>query len=259
MSFEIEAACGCLCGSSRSRNEDNFYFKKKHLPEINKGLKSPLKFKGNTDDAVLFAVFDGMGGEARGEEASCTASEVFAEEAKQLDEIVVNGKEFLIKTCTKASERICKKAKEEQVGAMGTTVAALYFMQDEVFSCNVGDSKVFRIRNGKMTQISEDHTDEKLLSAMGVSKKPVLLQYLGIPEKTMVIDPFVTKGDILADDYYVACSDGVTDVFSPSEIYETVKRLGKTDSVVKDVLANVMKKDGTDNATIIVVRIDRKV
>ena len=255
MSFDLEAACGCFGGSSRSQNEDNFYFKKKHLPMKNKGLKSPLKFKGNTDDVILFAVFDGMGGEVKGEEASFIASEVFASEVKQLDEVVLGGKEFFINTCTKASEAICQKAKDNQVGTMGTTVAALFFSQDEVFSCNVGDSKVFRIRHGQMAQISEDHTDEKLMSTMGVLKKPVLLQYLGIPAKTMVIDPFVSKGDLLPGDYYIACSDGVTDSFSPSEIYEAVKKSDDPADIVKDILASVAKRDGTDNATLIIAKI----
>ena len=256
MSFDIEAACGCFCGNSRNQNEDNFYFKKKHLPVRNKGLKSPLKYKGSTDDIVMFAVFDGMGGESKGEEASCIASEVFASEVKQLDDVVIDGKEFFINTCTKASEAIYSKAKEKQVGTMGTTVAALYFPQDEVFSCNVGDSKIFRIRHGQMVQISEDHTDEKLMSTMGVSKKPVLLQYLGIPEKTMVIDPFVSKGDLQTDDYYIACSDGVTDSYSPSEIYDAVKRLKKPEDIVKDILSAVAKRDGSDNATLIIARIN---
>lgn len=255
MAFEIEAACGCACGSSRNQNEDNFYFKKKHLSNRNKGLKSPLKFKGNTDDVILFAVFDGMGGESKGEDASCLASEVFADEIKQLDDIVVDGKEFLINTCTKASNAIYELAKEKQVGTMGTTVAALYFPQDEVFACNVGDSKIFRIRHGQMVQISKDHTDEKLLSTMGVTKKPVLLQYLGIPEKTMVVDPYISKGDLQSDDYYIVCSDGVTDTVSPSELYEIIKEKKKAEDIVRCVMTTIAKRDGKDNATLIVVKI----
>lgn len=256
MAYDIEAACSCILGNSRNQNEDNFYFKKKHLPLKHKGLKSPLKFKGNTDDTVFFAVFDGMGGESRGEEASCLASEVFAEEIKQLDDLVIDGKEFLINTCTKVSNEVYKRAKEKQVGTMGTTVAALFISQDEVFACNVGDSKVFRIRAGQMAQISEDHTDEKLLSTMGVRKKPVLLQYLGIPEKTMVIDPFISKGDLQSGDYYIACSDGVTDTLTPSEIYEAVKAHRKPDEIVKNVMAIIASRDGSDNATLIVVKVN---
>ena len=256
MSFTIEAACGCVCGRARNQNEDNFFFKKKRLSGKNKGLKSPLKFKGSTDDVVLFAVFDGMGGEAKGEESSYLASEVFAAEAKRLEDLVIDGKEFFINTCTLASQAISRKARESQVRTMGTTVAALYFPQDEVYACNVGDSKAFRIRHGQMTQISQDHTDERLMSTMGVTKKPVLLQYLGIAEESMIVDPFVSKGDLQTDDRYVLCSDGVTDVCSPAEIYDAVKRFDRPEDAVKEILSAVLKKDGADNATLIVVKIN---
>lgn len=256
MGFDIEAACGCFSGNLRNQNEDNFYFRKKHLPIKHKGLKSPLKYRGNTDDTVLFAVFDGMGGESNGEEASYIASEIFAKEIKQLDYLVVDGKEFLVNTCSKASNEIYQKAKEKQVGTMGSTVAALYFPQEEVFSCNVGDSKVFRIRGGQMSQISKDHTDENLLSVMEVKKKPVLLQYLGMPEKTMIVDPFVSKGDLASGDYYIVCSDGVTDTVSPAEIYEATKKCKNTEDIVRKIMSIIAVREGADNATLIAIKVN---
>ena len=87
MVFTLNASCGSFIGNGRNNNEDNFYFNKKHLPVPNKGLKNPIKCKGSTDDPIVFALFDGMGGECKGEEASCLASEVFAEEFKKLEEI----------------------------------------------------------------------------------------------------------------------------------------------------------------------------
>ena len=80
MVFTINASCGSFVGNGRNNNEDNFYFNKKHLPVPNKGLKNPIKCKCTTDDPIVFAVFDGMGGESKGEEASCLSSEIFSEE-----------------------------------------------------------------------------------------------------------------------------------------------------------------------------------
>ncbi len=253
MVYTYNASCGSFSGRGRSNNEDNFYFNKKHLPVSNKGLKNPIKCKGTTDEPFIFAVFDGMGGEAKGEEAACLASEIFAKEAKKLDELALSGKEFMIKTCEIANAAVNKSAKEKQLGAMGTTVAALYFSQDEVVSCNMGDSKVFRIRDKKMIQISEDHTDEKIMSAMGVKKKPVLLQYIGIPDKEMSIDPYISKGDIQSEDVYVICSDGITDVIDMNLMYEIISDNG-ADDAVRQILAEVDRQDGADNATIIVVK-----
>ncbi len=253
MVYTYNASCGSFSGNARSNNEDNFYFNKKHLPVSNKGLKNPIKCRGTTDEPFVFAVFDGMGGEARGEEASCLASEMFAKEAKTLEEIAISGKEFMIQACEIANDAINKRTKERQLGTMGTTVAALYFSQDEVVACNVGDSKIFRIRNRKMIQISEDHTDEKIMSAIGVRKKPVLLQYIGMPDDEMSIEPYISKGDIQSEDVYVICSDGVTDVVDINLMYEIIND-NSADDAVRKILAEVNRQNGSDNATVIIAK-----
>lgn len=253
MVFTYNASCGSFSGNGRNHNEDNFYFNKKHLPIANKGLKNPIKCKGTTDEPFVFAIFDGLGGAAKGEEASCLASEIFAEETKKLDELALSGKEFMLQTCEIANTAVNELAKEKQLGTMGTTMAALYFSQDEVVACNMGDSKVFRIRGKKMIQISEDHTDEKIMSAMGLKKKPVLLQYLGIPDTEMSIEPYISKGDVQSEDVYVICSDGVTDVIDFNLIYEIISD-NSADEAVRQILAEVDKKDGSDNATVIVAK-----
>lgn len=254
MIFKIDAACGSFLGNGRNNNEDNFYFRKKRLPEKNKGLKNPLRHCGDTAEPVLFAVFDGMGGGANGEEASCRASEIFAQEYRRLDELALSGKEFLITACHKANACINEISVKKQVGTMGTTVAALYLCQEEAVACNMGDSKIFRIRGSQMLQISEDHTDEKIMKELGICKKPVLLQYIGVPDTEMAIEPFVAKGDVLDQDIFVLCSDGVTDVLTPEQMYALLKDR-TADEAVRAILAQVEQKDGADNATLIVVKV----
>ncbi|MBQ4260119.1 MAG: serine/threonine-protein phosphatase [Lachnospiraceae bacterium] len=253
MIFQVKASCGSFIGDGRNNNEDNFYFNQKHLPEQNKGLKNPIKYDGATSDSILFAVFDGMGGEVNGEEASCRASEVFADEYKKLEGLALSGKELMIRACQKANDVINEIAESKHIGTMGTTVAAVYLTQDEVVSCNMGDSKIFRIREGQMVQISEDHTDEKIIQSMGLNKKPVLLQYLGISDTEMAIDPYITKGDIQDGDVFVLCSDGVTDFLSSEEMYELIKDR-TADEATRCILAEVDKKGGSDNATIIIAK-----
>ena len=171
-----------------------------------------------------------------------------------MDEIVLSGKEFFLRTCQKANDEVNRISEEKKIGTMGTTVAALYLTQDEVVACNLGDSKIFRIRQNQMIQISEDHTDAKIMSSMGVEKKPVLLQFIGIPNNEMMIEPFISKGELQGDDAYVICSDGVTDVLGVEEIYDIVSKNDANDSV-NYLLAEVNKKDGSDNATIIVMKV----
>lgn len=254
MIFNLEASCGSFIGNGREVNEDNFCFNKKHLPVRNKGLKKPLKFSGNTAGNLLFAVFDGMGGEVRGEEAACRACEVFAFEFKQLDEIALSGKEFFLKACEKANEEVNRISEEQKIGTMGTTVAALYFTQDEVVACNLGDSKIFRVRDNQMIQISEEHTDEKIMAAIGVKKKPVLLQYIGVPNTEMLLEPFIARGDVQENDIYMICSDGITDVLSVDTVYDIIKTNSSEESV-KQLLAETDINGGADNSTVIVIKI----
>lgn len=254
MVFKIDCSCGSFIGNGRNNNEDNFYFNKKHLPLINKGLKNPIKCEKTTGDPVVFAVFDGIGGESNGEEAAYVASEIFGKESKILEEIAMSGKEYMYRTCEKANNSIDKIRTEKHLKTMGTTVAAVFLSQDEIVACNVGDSKIFRIRDKKMIQISEDHTDEKILASIGINKKPVLLQYLGLPATEMIIEPFASKGDIRKDDAYVLCSDGVTDVLDVNKIYEIVCN-NNADDAVRFLLAEVDKDNGTDNATVIVIKV----
>lgn len=252
MVFTLYASCGCFLGDDRSNNEDNFYFNKKHLPIQNKGLKTPLQCTGTTSEPVVFALFDGLGGGGRGEEAACLASEVFHKETEMLVELAISGKEFMYRACEKANVAVNALREKEQLSTMGTTVAALYLSQDEAIACNMGDSKIFRIRNGNMIQISEDHTDEKIMAAMGIQKKPVLLQYIGVPDTEMAIEPYVSRGDIQSQDVYILCSDGVTDVLNTNEIYEIVCE-NSVDASVRQILAEVNNKGGADNATVIVI------
>lgn len=254
MAFIFDAACGSFIGVGRSNNQDNFYFNKKHLPIPNKGMKNPLIYRNTTDEPVVFAVFDGMGGECKGEEAACISSQVFSKECKKLEELAMSGKEFLYNCCDKANAEVNQLRQEQQLTATGTTVAAIYLHQDEAVACNVGDSKIFRIRDKKMLQISEDHTDEKIMSAMGIQKKAVLLQYIGVPNTEMAIEPFVAKGELVSGDIYVLCSDGITDAMTVSDMYEIICNFA-ADEAVKRVLAEVSQRQGTDNATMIVIKI----
>ena len=70
MAFKIQAACGCNIGRRRTNNEDNFYFDNRLLPKENRGLKTAVMIEQTLEREQCYGVFDGMGGESYGEEAS---------------------------------------------------------------------------------------------------------------------------------------------------------------------------------------------
>ena len=255
MIYDIKASCGCFVGTARDNNEDNFLFSGKHLDKENMGIKTPIEYEGKSDENIIFSVFDGLGGHACGEEASLCAAKTFLREEEQLRTVVMSGKEFYAKAVYSANEEICLSSRKNGMKGMGSTVASVKFFQDEVYACNVGDSKIFRMRDFQMVQISEDHTDEKILRSIGSTKKPSLMQYLGIPAEEMTIEPFVTKGELRKGDIYIVCSDGVTGVLASEEIYEFAKSSESLSEAVKNILNEIKIRNGEDNATVIIAKV----
>ncbi len=256
MVFNLKASCGSFIGTLRENNEDNLLFADKYLSPNNRGIKKPLFYETKTDENIVFAVFDGLGGASYGEEASGCAAESFLAETRQLKDIIVSGKEFFINACQHTNQKICKMMDEKNVRSMGTTVASLFLSNEEIYACNIGDSKIYRLRDDCLVQLSEDHTDEKILKAIGSDKKPSLLQYLGIHQSEMTIEPFISKGELQKNDIYVLCSDGVTDTVSIEELYSRLKSESDISLIVKLILDDVELKNGEDNATLILIKVE---
>ena len=254
MIYNFEGCCGSFLGNGPDHNEDNFYFNRKHLPSKNNGMKHPLKYASTTDDVALFSVFDGLGGESGGEDAACIAAETFTEKAGALEHLAISGKEFLYTVCERANAAVGEMRVARHLKRTGTTLAAMYLLGDEVVVANVGDSRIFRVRDRRLTQISEDHTDEKIMSAIGIKKKPVLLQYIGVPDTEMLLEPYLLRGKLQEGDVYLLCTDGVTDVLEPDSIYGILSR-GSAEESLRELLLRVDEMGGTDNATAIVVKI----
>ena len=77
--YRVTAACGCNIGKVRRNNEDNFYFDGCFLPQENTGLEIIKGYQGKLSQPICFGVFDGMGGEACGEEAAYLAAKTMWE------------------------------------------------------------------------------------------------------------------------------------------------------------------------------------
>ena len=199
------------------------------------------------DCPLLFAVFDGLGGEECGEQASFIA----AQEALKIDftDNVIDG---LKDYCLAANEKICCYAKANHIGSMGTTVAMLAFAPKEIVLCNIGDSKVFRFSDSKLEQISHDHVT---VSPFGV--KPPLSQNLGIPKQIFEIKPYFSRGEYCENDIYLICSDGLTDMVSLEEIEQAIKETDY-DDLAAVLLDKSLSSGGKDNITIIVCKVEKE-
>ena len=135
---------------------------------------------------------------------------------------------------------------------MGTTAAMLVFADKEIALCNIGDSKIFRLYDGSLEQISKDHVG---VSAFGV--KPPLSQNLGIPPSELVIAPYFARGAYNDGDVYLICSDGLTDMVSVEEITEVLVSKPIEEAITL-LLDKALANGGKDNTTIILCKIERQ-
>lgn len=242
--MRLEAACGCVKGKVRGRNEDNVLFGGKYLEETNQGLEDVWVWETDLTDPAWFGVFDGMGGERHGQRAAFVA-------ARGCAGYVSQGTHTPDEVCVAANRWVWDEARERLVGTMGCAAVLARFFRETVEIANVGDSKAFLLRDGEVRQISVDHTDEELLRTRGVTTRtPRLSQYLGIDPAEMVIEPHRLRLSLRSGDRFLLCSDGVTDMV---EIGAVLAALGASSmaAAVKRLLQAAMDGGGRDNATAI--------
>ena len=258
MAYQIEAACGCNIGKRRTNNEDNFIFDNQILPKENRGLKAVVKTRQELKRELVYGVFDGMGGESYGEEASFLAAAIAKNSKKRLADFIYSPRQYLRDLIRQMNDAVCKRSEELGNGRMGSTAVLLYLNERYVYICNVGDSRAFRLYGNGLEQISQDHTDEAFLVQQGITRrKPSLTQHLGIWPEEMLLEPYVAKGELEAGDQYLLCSDGLTDMVSSADICAIMKEAPDAAICVDWLIEAALKAGGHDNVTAIVVRLQK--
>ena len=258
MSFTVQSAGSTHHGRIRLNNEDNFYFSDKYLAPGTLDLKTVMHNCQNTEEPVCLAVFDGMGGENAGEQASLMAASVFSQCIGELETMVKAPRDFLKDACQRMNGAVVAQAKKEHLGQTGTTASILYLWQDMAYVCNVGDSAVFRLRGNELKQITKSHTNEDFLRRQGISgRKPTLTQFIGIPEDEMIIDPYIAKGRLLAGDKFLVCSDGLTDMVSLEQIASWMYHAPTVEDAAAGLLNMALEAGGRDNVTVLTCEVLR--
>ncbi len=229
-------------GICRQVNQDNFYCNGQMLKNNSQGTDGVCSGLISVKKNPVFCVFDGMGGEECGEIASYLAAEAI--DNQKFSQGMEQGfRDF----CNSTNRRICEKSKELDIHSMGTTVAMMRITNAESGLCNVGDSKIFLLSDGVLSQLSFDHVG---IAAFG--KKPPLLQNLGIPEEEMQIDPYVAVGEFRKGDVYLLCSDGLTDMVNTDRIRQILEE-NPGRQAAQLLLDEALKNGGKDNITFILL------
>lgn len=242
-------------GTIRKENQDNFFLN---------GLTKPVNdcymdAEGESSDAVqLFAVCDGMGGEESGEVAASLAVETLKLRDKETDLFQCMA---LIK---EANRKICQYQTENH-STTGTTFAGILVTPINTYAINAGDSRIYRIRDNEIVQLSRDHTEYQLMMDAGIpmnertkrSAKNRLTQYLGVQEEEMEMDLYISQISPLKEgDRYLICSDGLYGVVSDEELLSIS---GNKNNILEDIckfLVDAAEKMGSrDNITAMVIQI----
>lgn len=207
----------------------------------------------------LFIVADGMGGHKAGDYASAYAvnaieREVDADEGTEPVKILSNAIEC-------ANEEIFEKAKEEDFAGMGTTVVASTVVDSTLYVANVGDSRLYLIREG-ITQITKDHSlVEEMIRAGELERdearfhpdKNIITRAVGA-DKDVNVDFF--EVDLLPGDVILMCSDGLSNMVGDDEILTIIKKNKEVDGMADELVKTANHNGGKDNIGVVLVRFE---
>lgn len=251
MAYQIEYAYTCHIGKIRNNNEDNFWCCGDSLEAQNQGMSHIRSGYMKQSEYPLLAVFDGMGGESCGEMAAFLAAEACGEHFKTAKDGIRNDpEEFLNEICESMNQAICDYGRTNKINSMGTTAALLAFAEDAVYSCNLGDSRIYKSDREKFYQISQDH----VLGRSLFGKAP-LTQYLGMEEENLQLEPSISRQEIKIGDRFLLCSDGITDMLPDGEIADILSRDIPVAKTVEILVDRALKKGGRDNITVVLCEI----
>ena len=249
------------------------------------GLTDPgLKREGNedfysTDDLLgLYVVADGMGGHLAGEVASRMAVNLinkcfreWIEGDASVDALFGYPDPSLSKyaNCVSSSIRLANRViyemahQHKEYHGMGTTVAVLAVIPELIISANVGDSRIYMVRNGQIERLSKDHTiiaeqiEMGILSSEEAENSPmkhVLTRNLGSSKE---VDAEIFELAPTNNDRFVLCTDGVTDLISDDEILQMVEEEDNPETLCGHFIDEALERGGHDNATVVSVYLPR--
>ena len=210
----------------------------------------------------LFLVADGMGGHAGGDVASAIATRRIAD-ADDHYQSAPDAAAALEGALIAANRQLADTvADHSELTGMGTTVSALLLQGDRVVISHIGDSRIYLLRSGELSQISTDHTFVQRLvdagritaeEAMVHPRRSVLMRVLGDVEASPEIDQMVL--DTRDGDRWMLCSDGLSGVASFDEILEIMSNDAGAKQVADRLVKASLDGGAPDNVTVVVVDI----
>lgn len=234
-------------GRVRENNEDKFEF------FVAEGLK-------RASHGSVFLVCDGMGGHAAGQIASELGSKTFLDVYYQ--QTAPTAESRLLAAIQAANRHVLQAARAiPGYRGMGCTLSGVVLIQDAGYVVQVGDSRVYRLRQGVLDRLTEDHTwvDEALKNGIITAEEAPTHKYRHVLTRAIgtedLIEPHVIPIGLETGDTFLICSDGVTNHVSDEQIGLVLEREPPSNAA-RELVNLALAGGGSDNATALIVRID---
>jgi protein phosphatase len=211
----------------------------------------------------LFAVADGVGGNAAGEVASAEAVNVMLQEfyfGDHTEKIPNRLKNVFRHTALHIYDLATS---DPSVRNMKCTLSTLLLRHDRFYIAHVGDSKIFLFRDGKAVQLTKDHSMVGKMVRLGLitpedarvhPNKNVLLQAVG--DGPMLVPDFYA-GVVKEGDLFCLLTDGILEHLTPEEMHLFIDAHGFEISGMTDMVSEIKSRGGFDNMTIVTVKVDK--
>lgn len=241
----------------------------------------PGMVRSHNEDAVrtdaalgLVILADGMGGYNAGEVASGMATTLLASELAQRfadkspDSPGPEGRSWaqtaVVDEILRANTSIYQAAQSQpQYAGMGTTLVTCLFHDDCVTVAHIGDSRLYRLRDGAFEQITRDHSllQEQIDSGLITREQARHSQNKNLVTRALGVDPAVEPEihdyPVAVGDIYLMCSDGLNDMVGDEEIGETLGMLSANLGLCAEQLIQLANDNGgRDNVSVILVKIN---
>lgn len=259
----LSAAVVCHKGCERENNEDNFFFNGDYMDmkDMDKGACIAESFSAFPQ---VYGVCDGMGGIQRGERASFIA-------ASKMSSLLDGGarrnvKEAIEQYALNTSKLILEDAQKSRADNEGTTVSMIVFFKEAVYIANAGDSRIYRLREQQLEQLSQDHSwvsEQRQAGLLNITdeqarkhkRSNVITRYLGMGDDTRPRGEFAyqAKHTMQKGDRYLICSDGIWDLLSNAQISALLMSSPDTLRVAQVLASCALELGGKDNATALVI------
>jgi protein phosphatase len=268
----LDAAGLSSRGRVRSDNQDHYLVARvgRSLDTLITSLPDgevPVRFD---ETGYVMMVADGMGGAAAGEVASRMA-------ISTLVNILLDIPDWIMKLDDAGTEELMRRAigyyrdvdealvrrgeAEPELSGMGTTMTVAYCVGRDLFIAHVGDSRAYLFRNGRLQQLTRDHTHvQMMLDAGTISREEaathqlrhVLTNVLGGNAELKDVD--IDRLGVADHDRLLLCTDGLTEVVGDQEISEILGRMKSPELACRSLVDLALERGGPDNVTVVAAR-----